>query len=72
MNRTFLLVALATLTAIPASGQIGIAVRAGTLGPGINVAYGISPKLAVRATGSYLTYTHSDSFEEEVTIEVEG
>ncbi|MFT4604500.1 MAG: hypothetical protein ACI9W4_001231 [Rhodothermales bacterium] len=72
MKRTLTLVALATILATPAFAQIGVAIRAGTLGPGINVAYGISDKLAVRATGSYLTYSINDSIDEEVTVDLEG
>ena len=71
MNR-FLLAAVAALLvlpALPANAQIGIAVRAGTLGPGVEAAYQISPKLGIRATGSYLTYSHTELLdEEEVTI----
>jgi hypothetical protein len=72
MKRTFTLLALAVILATPAFSQIGVAIRAGTLGPGVNIAYGISDKLAVRATGSYLTYTHTESIDEEVSVDIEG
>lgn len=72
MHRSLLLVALASLTALPAAGQLGLAIRAGSLGPGVDLAYGITPKVSVRATGSYLTYTHTESIDEEVAVELEG
>ncbi|MFT5142296.1 MAG: hypothetical protein ACI80V_000827 [Rhodothermales bacterium] len=72
MKRILLLVAAATLS-LPATAQIGIGLRAGTLGPGIEVAYAISPKLSVRATGSYLTHSRTEEIDEDdITLELDA
>ncbi|MBO6574554.1 MAG: hypothetical protein JJ896_03985 [Rhodothermales bacterium] len=66
--KRLLLAAIAAMITLPATAQIGVAVRAGTLGPGVEVAYKLSPKLALRATGSTYTYTTTEELDEEVTV----
>ena len=70
--KKLLMAAAVAMLVIPAQGQVGIAVRAGTLGPGVELAYSFSPKLNLRATGSYLTYSHTEDLDEEVSVSFDG
>lgn len=67
-----LLIALVAIGTVQAQG-LAIAVKAGTMGPGVDIAYPIGQKLVIRAGGSFLnvsrTQTESD---EEVTVQFDA
>lgn len=58
-NRTSVLtLLLAGAVALPGSAQTGVALRVGTLGPGIEVSRRLAPVVSARAQFSYLPRTH--------------
>lgn len=46
----------------PSHAQVGVAVRVGTLGPGIQAVVPVAPTLNVRAGASYLSFSRTESF----------
>jgi len=73
MKRLLLFVAVAAIV-LPASAQhkLGIALRAGTLGPGAELAYSVSPKLNIRVSGSYFSLAVDEVQEDEPDIRWQG
>lgn len=70
--KRIILGALALFLVSPAFSQVGIALRAGTLGPGVDIGYAINSKLTVRGAGSYFTLSQSETLDEEVAVRVDG
>lgn len=67
--------ALLLLPAWGAAAQMGVAIRVGTLGPGVEIARQIVPMLAVRLAGSYLPPMSSPAItleDEDVDVEFTG
>ena len=71
--KKLLLVAIAAIFTLPSTAQVGIALRAGTLGPGVQIAYEASPRLQVRLSGEYATFSQSDELDDEdISVSFDG
>lgn len=70
----FVLLSAALLLSVPASAQdIGISARVGTLGPGIDLSYSVTPKLNVRGGAAYFSSSFNDTIEEEdISLDLTG
>lgn len=71
MKRFLLLAAAAMLIVLPSSAQnVGVGLRAGTTGVGVQVGYGIHPRLNVRAHYSTFSYSRTETAEGEPDLEI--
>jgi hypothetical protein len=68
----FLLAAIAMVLPASAQSTFGIGLRAGTLGPGADIAYNVSPKLNIRLSGSYFSLAVDEVQEEDPDIRWKG
>lgn len=60
--KTLLAVVVSAAFSHAAAAQVAISARLGTLGPGIEISTSVSPHLTVRAGGSLLSVTQSETF----------
>ena len=75
MKKIILLAAAALLVSLPATAQdLGIGIRAGTTGFGVEVGYGLNSKINVRGHFSAFSYTRTDNGSEdpELTIDTDA
>ena len=68
----WLLIAVCAVGQIQAQG-LAIAVKAGTMGPGVDIAYPLGDKLVLRAGGSFLNLSHTQTEgDEDITVQFDA
>lgn len=71
MKRLLLLAAVLLLLPLGVSAQnIGVALRAGTTGVGVQVGYGVHPRLNIRAHYSTFSYSRTETADGEPNLEI--
>ena len=67
MPRLLALSLAALVLAVPAAAQVGLSVRASTLGAGADLSVAVAPTVNVRASANVFTYRHGGVLDEALT-----